>query len=242
MSVAATLLKLSRLSEEKSRIHPKEQLMPLYQEIKTIQTAIQEGKRQLAGKAQALEAKRKEQASLLKAAPELEREVAEAREKLKSARGLSLKDMLEIRQSVAQSEEELLRWENQRSELRQLEEEFRAAKKEIQERLWGLKQAYNEKAREYNEKKEKLDLQMAALCSREEGLLEELDPAALAIYREAARRCPADPVAIMDKGVCLGCHIGLSKEMIKQVELGKQLVRCDNCMRILLSKEEAAKE
>lgn len=238
MSIAATLLELSRLSEEKSKIDPKEQLTPLYKEIKGIQAAIAEGKRQMELKSRLIESRKEEQAALLATVPELEREVAEAREKLKGARGLSLKEMLAIRQSAARSEEELSRAESQRNEIRRLEAEYSAEKRETLERLKGLKACYNEKAEEYNRTKEQLDLQMASLLSKEEGLLEGLDDESLAIYKEAVRRCPANPVAVMEKGVCMGCRIGLSKEMVKRVELGKGLVRCDNCMRILLPKRE----
>lgn len=238
MSIVSTLFKLSRLSEEKAKIDPKEQLMPLYREIKDIRAAIVEGKRQMEAGARLIESKRADLAALLAVVPQLEKEVAAARDKMKNARGMSLKDMLAIRQSVAHSEEELLRAENQKEEIRRLEEKLAAEKLEMGKKIRGLKSYYNEKAAEYNQKKERLELQMAALSSQEEGLLEELDPDSLRIYQKAVARFPASPVAVMEKGVCRGCRIGLSKERVKQVESGKGLVLCENCMRILLLKQE----
>ncbi|MDR1192907.1 MAG: hypothetical protein LBK98_01870 [Peptococcaceae bacterium] len=239
MGVAATLLALGAISEEKNRIDPKKQLAPIYQEIKTLRGLILAGEKQVSDLRLRQEERQRELAAILEKAPALKENIIRAKEKMARQRGMSLKDMLEIQQEVARAEEKQLRDEARMADIRRANEAYPAEREQLLARIKELKENYNGLAGQYNQEKAQADLRVAALISREEGMLEELTPAVATMYREALGHCPENPVAILEKGICGGCRIGLSKQLIKHVCQDGQPARCENCLRLLLPADAA---
>jgi hypothetical protein len=41
------------------------------------------------------------------------------------------------------------------------------------------------------------------------------------------------PLAVLEKGVCSGCHMGVSFDLLKKAKTDSHNLRCDNCGRML---------
>ncbi len=62
----------------------------------------------------------------------------------------------------------------------------------------------------------------------------DIDPGVLQQYRYVKRQLKRPPVVVpLEGGRCKGCHLKVSGEVESSARRGQQLVRCDNCGRIL---------
>lgn len=236
------LMALNENNREKSKVDPKKQLGPIYREIRDLKSAILAAEKQLNHMAREYQERKEELDQLLLDVPQWTNDIAKAKERMIRQRGLTLKDMLEIQQEVAKAEENQLLGEAKTIDLQNKLAAYAKEKKITQARIKELKTQFNQRAAIYNQEKAKADLQMASFAAKEEALLEELDPETVALYRDALQSNPDNPVVLLEKDICGGCRIGLSKHMVKLVNQGDKLICCENCMRILLPAHKGVKE
>lgn len=236
------LMALGENNRERSKVDPKKQLGPIYREIRDLKSAILAAEKQLSHMAREYQEKKEELDQLLLDVPKWTADIAKAKERMIRQRGLSLKDMLEIQQEVAKAEENQLLGEAKAIDLQNKLTAYTKEKSIAQARIKELKAQFNQRATIYNQEKAKADLQMASFAAKEEELMEGLDPETAALYQDAIRSNPDNPVVILEKDICGGCRIGLSKHMVKLVNHGDKLICCENCMRILLPSHKGAKE
>ena len=121
---------------------------------------------------------------------------------------------------------------------------------DLMEKAEALKAALAAAKSEFDRTKSEVDAEIAAFGKRrteEEGHLREVetarataaaavpDEAALELYeRLAVKKFP--PVVPMEAGeICGGCHMKLTGGTAGEVRLGKRLVSCDHCGRIVYS-------
>jgi predicted nucleic acid-binding Zn-ribbon protein len=72
---------------------------------------------------------------------------------------------------------------------------------------------------------------IAELKQRRQLLIAETDPSVVSVYQEVKRQ-KSRAVAKVERGTCRGCGISLSTARLQQAK-GDNLVRCNNCGRIL---------
>ena len=234
MGATEVLLSLNEICKTRNSVNPQKQLAPLYKEIFSLKSAIQAGEERMGQETREHQERRHELERLLLDVPKWEKEIGLAKEKMIRQRGLGLKDMLAIQQEVAKTEEKQLLGESRVIELQEKIKGFEEEQRINRDRINEMKDQYNKLAVKYNDEKAKADLRMAALDSQEEGLLEELSPEFASVYQDALKSCPDSPAVMLQKGICGGCHIAISRQMVKLVNLQERPVRCENCFRILL--------
>lgn|GEM_PF-1128730 len=234
MDTIRVLLSLSENNDERVKVDPKIQLASLYSEIREMLQSIAAMEKRMEQLALMDQENKKELAQLSQEMPLWTEEIEQVREKVVKQHGLTLKDMLGIKQDVARLEDALYEADARVLELRELQARVKGSRAQTQARLRDLKAKYNQHAELFNLEKEKADAVMAEYASKEDALLDELAPDARTAYREALRLNPDNPVVILDGEICMGCRIGLSKQLVKQVNQGGGLYFCENCMRIIL--------
>jgi hypothetical protein len=63
-------------------------------------------------------------------------------------------------------------------------------------------------------------------------LLEKVDGGLLLRYMDM-KKSFADPLARVEKGICMGCRVGIPFNDLRLLKQGEGLVFCSNCRRIL---------
>lgn len=231
------LLDLSDNNNERNKVDPKRQLAALYREIKEFHNTITATENKLNYLNHESQERQSELDQLILNGPKWAEDIAQAKDKMVRQRGLTLKDMLEIQQEVVRLEESMYYGEAKINELRDLLVQYDKNREKLIARLNELKANYNQHAEIYNQEKARTDILMEEFASRENGLLKGLSPEERTIYREALRSNPDNPVVMLEGDICGGCRIVLSKQLLKQVNQGSQLIFCENCLRIILPPE-----
>jgi predicted nucleic acid-binding Zn-ribbon protein len=75
------------------------------------------------------------------------------------------------------------------------------------------------------------------LTEREKGLTKDMDPEVLFKFERIIRNKMGKGIVAIKGGVCLGCHMILSAQFANDVRLGKEIVFCPYCSRILFYEE-----
>lgn len=229
------LLELNRISGEKFKMDPKEKLRPILKEMKSIKTAVEVGLREQEEYTNKAAAAEKETMELRGNLPKLTVTIARGKERMALVKGMTLKEMLSIQQTVAKAEESIQQSKAMMERLQYDREEYLAEARKAGMMVSELKRQYNEKIKVYQKEKDQIELQFAALLSKEEALKEDLGPKLLRIFQEAARAVPVNPVAVLRNGYCSGCRVEVSGQMARLVaQQSENLQHCDNCRRILL--------
>jgi len=229
------LLELNRISEEKCKMDPKEQLRPILKEMKHIKMAVEVGLQEQEAYVQATAAADKEITELRDHLPRLAATISRGKERMALVKGMTLKEMLSIQQTVAKSEDSVVQSRARIDQLQYDCEEYLAEARKASAMVSELKRQYNEKVKVYQKEKERIELQYAALLSKEEALKEALGPKLLRAFNEAARVVPVNPVAVLRNGYCSGCRVEVSGQMKRLVaQQSENLQHCDHCRRILL--------
>jgi len=108
---------------------------------------------------------------------------------------------------------------------KELERSERAAR--AQEGTWEAEQE------ELRREQEKLEARRVVLEAEREGLLKQAEPADLALYRQLRPRKAGRAVALLERGLCLGCRVNVPSRLAQDAKKGTELVTCSSCGRIL---------
>jgi predicted nucleic acid-binding Zn-ribbon protein len=242
MDKVEILTALNENNRERNKANLKKHLESIYREVRDLKAAVLAGEKQLKQMSQEYQAKTEELEQIQFNMPKWAEDIAQAKERMIRQRGLTLKGMLEIQQEVARAEENQLLGEARALDLQNKLEAYAEERSGLQARIKELKAQFNKRAAMYNQEKARADLRLASYTSKEDALLAELDPESAAMYREALQSNPENPVVALEQDICGGCRIGLSKHIAKLVRQGDKLLRCENCMRILLPAYKEARE
>ncbi|MDR0312357.1 MAG: zinc ribbon domain-containing protein [Treponema sp.] len=79
--------------------------------------------------------------------------------------------------------------------------------------------------------------QIDALIEREKNLTPDLDPEVLFKFERIIRNKGGRGIVAIKGGVCMGCHMILPAQFANDVRLGKEIVFCPYCSRILFYEE-----
>jgi predicted nucleic acid-binding Zn-ribbon protein len=234
MDEGKTLLELSSIQAKKDALNPKRVLGEDFAEIKSIKKQIDDMRAMLEASKGMQEAHKKSIAALEAEIGGKEKYLREGEARLYESKGRSLRELLTIQQAIVTAEADLHADED--TYLKLLSEldtmKTKAEKAEVASR--ELKKAYNQKARDFKLKKEKLEIQIKVLEAEEEVIRKELPENTLRLYDDILRRVGQAPVTTVRKQTCQGCHIGVSDQQIRKIQFGGQWYCCENCGRILV--------
>jgi predicted nucleic acid-binding Zn-ribbon protein len=123
----------------------------------------------------------------------------------------------------------------------ELMEQAEAAQKELataNKRAAELKAVAESQIAELNKHEAELTRQLAALEAERETLVRAVDEAALARYERLLEKKGGTVLVGIDHGVCGGCHMKFSRQVVVDCQGGQDIVTCPNCGRILYYKPE----
>ena len=78
-----------------------------------------------------------------------------------------------------------------------------------------------------------VDQKISTLESQRGEQLADVDGEALELYERVLRRYGDAALASVEGGVCQGCHMQVTKQEISKLMMGKDLIQCRNCVKIL---------
>jgi hypothetical protein len=78
-----------------------------------------------------------------------------------------------------------------------------------------------------------LEGRLAELEGQSDQARQGVPPEALRLYQKLRRRLGASPVAAVRDEVCTGCNMSVSPQTVSTLRLGRDLIQCTSCTRIL---------
>ena len=78
-----------------------------------------------------------------------------------------------------------------------------------------------------------VDERLGTLSSSRDEILSGVGKDQLYLYERVLERYHESALALVENNVCQGCHMGITKQMMNELLIGKDLVQCRNCARIL---------
>lgn len=165
------------------------------------------------------------------AVDDLDAQARQDEQKLKSGL-VSYKEMEALRQRIEHNRKRinqladealalLSQVEEAEPKMRATEEAFLKWKQKIDDELAQIDQAIALQQRTH----EKVRARRAASVAQVDGEL-------LQRY-EQFRQKYADPIALVENGICSGCHLRISELALERLREGAELVRCEHCSRML---------
>lgn len=165
---------------------------------------------------------------------DLDAQVRRDEEKLKS--GLtSYKEMEALRQRIEHHRQRIDRLsdaaltlitqvETEEPKIRAAEETFLKWKKKIDEELAQIDQeiATQQRAR-------------AQIGQQRTASLAQIEAELLGQYEQLRKR-HANPIALVQNGICSGCHLRVSEIVVERLREGAEIISCENCSRLLYMK------
>ncbi len=114
--------------------------------------------------------------------------------------------------------------ENNEDEIRQLTKELEKKKTE-----------FRSLNKNYQQKKEDLARSLTEIQTQKELLMKKIAPEILQSYYKLCEKFDDKKgVALLQNGICSGCHMSVSFDLRKQAKTKLEGVTCDNCSRLLL--------
>lgn len=192
--------------------------------VTVIRSQIDETQRKL----KRLEAKRKElELSVVEKQQAIEKYTIQQYQTRKNEEYRALANEIQAtKEAIVKIEDEILlimeQCENIEKELKELKRQGEAIAKEVNEQIAELK------AHEAKLQKELNDLQQ-----KRETLASEIDASTLAKYERLLKNKGDNVVVGIDRGVCGGCHMRLSRQLVVDCQAQTEMHFCPNCGRII---------
>jgi len=234
MELYEILLALNDNNLERNSVDPRGQLFEQYRELRALRSAVLSLEGQIRQEALEEQARKEELEQLVLQAEKWDLAIKQAKGKVNRQKGLTLKDMMMIQQEVVRLEDRKQAGEWRVTDLQNQQALYESERRPSLTRLKEMKARYNRIAETYNQDKAESDALIGSYASKEDELLKELKPVAQAMYRQALKSNPENPIALLEGEICGGCRIGLSIYLVKQIRQGNQVIACENCSRILL--------
>ena len=135
----------------------------------------------------------------------------------------------------AAEKEQLFRKELQREErlISELDEQMKQSSALIEQQEAELAERRKGVEEEINARK----AQMNDLTEKEKSLTPDLDPEVLFKFERIIRNKMGRGIVAIKGGVCMGCHMILPAQFANDVRIGKEIVFCPYCSRILFYEE-----
>lgn len=205
---------------------------PLYGQLKKLKAEIEDDQIRLKKSMAVREALAKQIKVLeIECAPVKEK-MKEVTDKLYSGETSNLKELDGMNHSLEGFEAKLKECEDK---ILAIMEQKEALEKEMSREnviLADKKQHFRQLHTQYQNRNDQLKTEKTELELARTKLLENIDKEILKKYNEMKNRIP-DPVAKSEKGICYGCHMGISFSALKSLKDMDTLVSCDNCGRLL---------
>jgi predicted nucleic acid-binding Zn-ribbon protein len=230
-------------------VHPElEQLLILQdrqQKIRQIQTEIET----VPLRRKSLEAQLAESASAVEALKQKARQVEMDRKKLELDVGTRTETISRLKVQQYQTRKndefqalghEIERYEN---EIRKIEDEelelmvqadkVKADLSEEENKAVGVKESITRQKADLDEKSRALESRLEELTRERAELAGKIDEDLLARFERLFKSKGDAAMVAIEHGVCTGCHMKVTTATAARARVGKEIVNCENCGRIL---------
>jgi predicted nucleic acid-binding Zn-ribbon protein len=130
------------------------------------------------------------------------------------------------RQERAQTEDQIL---NLMIIIEELETKLKTAKEAMDEQ----ENFYKQKEIEYQRKLADSQQELQISKKERENVIQGIDKGLLEVYEKLRKQKNNLAVVEVKNGNCLGCYTSVPTQVINQLKLGEDIIRCDRCSRIL---------
>lgn len=161
---------------------------------------------------------------------------AERQEKAKKAYGGTVADAKELSALEKKIAELKRRSSTLEDELLALMDQIEAAREDVAKRealVTKLGNLAQQLATEYATDRARFEAEMESLRQQREAVVSQVEPAALREYEAMRAKLDGVAVAAVDGDLCTSCRNVVPPAMINRVKDGRELVKCQNCRRIL---------
>jgi len=132
-----------------------------------------------------------------------------------------------LKERIAKMEEALLA-------LMQSLEEAQAALTKAEAAAPGLEVSWRDEQQKVVQEAERLRGHMRSLVVKRAALAQALAPQEVSLYARLRATRGGAAVAVVERAVCGGCRVSLPTHMVQRARLGREMVFCPSCGRILL--------
>ncbi|MFZ5640214.1 MAG: zinc ribbon domain-containing protein [Bacillota bacterium] len=212
---------------------------PLAKELKELKAEIEAGQATLKKKVEAYEQEKKFLKQKEDEAAGQEEKIEALTKELYSGQADNVKELAgaaarldELKESLGMLDDEVI------SLMEKLEGQKQALMAETAE-LNAKKKRFRQLRQQYQAKKDEISAEIEQIPTRQEALVKGVTPEIIALYQGLQGKFP-DGLVIADtrNGICSGCHMGVSFDIIKQLKSDGKIIYCDHCGRILLPEEQ----
>ncbi|MBI1909897.1 MAG: hypothetical protein HYS22_06990 [Deltaproteobacteria bacterium] len=227
------IFKLSRFDQECRQFQERQALLPgLREEIESGWILLQKNLEEKKGILVSVEKERRDKEMDLRVSQESlkKRETRVNEIKTNKEYQAALKEVSQGKKENKEMEDHLLKLMGQIEELTKevsvLEEQYRSSEASHRDKYQALVQ-----------EEEELGRKLGELSMVRNGLLDGIGPSLIVQY-EKVRKIRSDPLALVEGGTCLGCHMHVPPQLFNQILRQQAIYTCPSCHRILSIKEK----
>lgn len=164
----------------------------------------------------------------------LSNRISESEKRLYSGKVKNPKELSDLQDEVASLKRRRQRLEEKLLETMIEREEAEERRAAAQAHLEEIESWWSAKTEDLQEEREELQNRLEALRREREKLLPRVDDSDLSTYNSLRERKGGRAVAQVRDGICGRCGVAISSSLEWQLREG-ELVRCDNCERLLVA-------
>lgn len=238
MSELKLLWEIQQLDLEKGMLEKQLRNMPLANELKRLKAEIEMGQ-------EALKKKKETYDREIRRLKLKEDEAASLREKYEASSkdlyGSDSSNAKELAGATAKLEELKEKVDVLDDEIIEIMEKVAEQKQVYLDEMAELnvrKDSFREIRQEYQTYKDEICSKLEKLPGKLVALTKSVTTEKIALYQKLHVNFP-DGVVVADtkKGICAGCHMGVSFDIMNQLKSDTKIIYCDHCGRILLPTE-----
>jgi predicted nucleic acid-binding Zn-ribbon protein len=134
---------------------------------------------------------------------------------------------------IERYENEIRKIEDEELELMVQADKVKVDLAEEENKATGVKESIARQTADLDEKSKALQSRLEELTRERADLAEKIDEDLLALFERLFKSKGDAAVVAIEHGVCTGCHMKVTTATVAQVKVGKEIVSCENCGRIL---------
>lgn len=235
MSELKKLREIQQLELKKAELEKQLKHLPAARELKKLKAEIEAGQELLKQKKEAYDREKKNLKNKeAEAAGEREKYETLSKE-LYSGQSGSAKELAGAAAKLDELKEKIGLLDDEIIDLMEKVEEERQVILAETAALNIKKDSFRQLHREYQAQKDDFSAEIDRIPSLKDALAKEVTAGIMAIYQKHKADFPDGVViADMQNGICSGCHMGVSFDIMKHLKSDGKIIYCDHCGRILL--------
>ena len=239
MSELKLLWEIQQLDLEKAVMEKQLRGLPAVREMRKMKPDIEAGQENLKQLKETYSARKKALKQKEDEAAALREKIEDLNKELYSGEHNNPKELAAVTVKLEGLKETLGALDDATIEIMDDTERQKAAILEATAELKVKQDSYRLLLDEYKKQKEKINAGIEQMPARRERLTKGVTDEKFTLYRKMSEKYPQGGViASAVNGICGGCHMGVSFDVIRHLKNADEVIYCDHCGRILVSTEQ----